>query len=165
MAEATVDLKKVNGNVVAWGSGYFKLRDKRYYGLVEVTYGEKRERVEVAGANRHHAPEYRSPGKYTCEVSKVKMLKHTASAFRADLAEAAEDGVSYGNVEFEGVYQFIEPGIDPQHVELRRCVYQDLAASASGDSADPLYDEINVKPMFLVINGKCLFDATEGMPA
>src|SRR5687767_5464818 len=118
MAEATVDTPRVNGNVVGWASLYFKLRDKRYFGIVECTYGEKRERVEVAGAVRSQAPSFRSPGEYKCEVSKVKMLKHTANAFRADLAQEAEDGVSYGNVEFEGVYQFIETGIDATHVEL-----------------------------------------------
>lgn len=164
MADVTVDTPRVNGNVVSWGSCYFKLRDKRYYGIVECTYAEKRERVEVAGAVRSHAPGFKSSGKYTCEVSKIKMLKHAASALRADLAEAAGDGLSYGNVEFHGVYQFIEEGLDPQHIDLYRCTYQDLAASASSDSADPLYDEINVKPMYLGINGKFLFDASEGLP-
>jgi hypothetical protein len=163
MAESTVDRPRVNGNVTSYGSCYFKLRDKRYYGVVECTYAEKRERVEVAGAVRSQAPGYKSAGEYKCEVSKVKMLKHSAAALRADLALAAEDGISYGNVEFQGVYQFIEEGLDPQKVELHRITWQDTSSSAA-TGPDPLYDEINLKPMFLVINGKCLFDATEGMP-
>ena len=163
MALVSVDTPRVNGNVVSWGSCYFKLGGQRFFGIVDCTYGEKRERVEVAGAVRSQAPGYKSAGEYKCEVSKIKMLKHSASAFREMLSRFATDGISYGNVEFEGVYQFIEPGIDPQNVQLRRCTYQDTNGSGA-TGPDPLYDEINIKPMFLIINGKCLFDATEGMP-
>ncbi len=163
MAEATVDTPRVNGNVVSWGSCYFKLDSQRFYGIVECSYGESRERVQVAGAERSQAPGFESAGEYKCKPQKIKMLKHTAAAFRAALAARATDGVSYGNVRFEGVYQFIEPGLDPQTVESRLCTYKELDASAA-TGPDPLYDEINLQPRYLVINGKTLFDATEGMP-
>lgn len=163
MAEATVDTPRVNGNVVSWGSCYYKYNGQRFYGIVECTYGESRERVQVAGSARSQAPGFESAGEYKCAAQKIKMLKHTAAAFRAALAAGSEDGVSYGNVRFEGVYQFIEPGLDPQTVESHLCTYKDLNASAA-TGGDPLYDEIGIQPRYLVINGKTLFDATEGMP-
>lgn len=163
MAEPTVDTPRVNGNVTSWGHIVYKLKGQRFYGAVELTYGEKRERVEGTGLGAAHVATRKSAGKYTCEVSKVKFFKASASALRAALAAEAEDGVSYGNVEFEGVLQFIAPDETPMQVEQHRCTYQSNAANHS-ESADPLYDEVEIKPMYLVINGKCLFDATEGLP-
>lgn len=161
--EPTEDKPRVNGSVTSWGHIYFKLRNQKWFGIVDITYGHKRERVEGAGLGKHHVANRVSAGKYTTEISKVKMFKASASAFRAALAQDAEDGISYGNVEFEGLLQFIPPSEASQTIELRRCTYRELSFAAS-ESADPLYDEIGVKPLWIVENGKTLFDASEGLP-
>jgi hypothetical protein len=161
MAEG--DTFRVNGNVHGWGGIKLKLKNARYYGAVEVTYADKLERVEAAGMGRHHAPNRRSPGKYTCDPSKIKFFKESAEIFRSALAAEAEDGRSYGTVEFEAVIQFIEPGGLPMQVELRRCTWTEDAGNHA-ESADPLFDETTIKPMYIVRNGKTLFDSSEGMP-
>lgn len=161
--EPTEDRPRVNGNVTSWGHIYFKLLNKKWFGIVDISYGHKRERVEGAGLGKHHVANRVSAGKYTTEISKVKMFKASASAFRAALASASPDGISYGNTEFEGLLQFIPPDEQSQMIELRRCTYRELSFSAS-ESADPLFDEIGVKPLWIVENGKTLFDASEGMP-
>ncbi len=157
------DTFRVNGNVHSWGGITLKIRGARYYGFTEVSYADKLEVVDSAGSGRHHAPNRRSAGKYTCDPSKLKLYKASAESLRTALAALSANGASYGPVEFEIVVQFIENGETPMHVELRRCRLINDGSSHS-ESPDPMFDDIEIKPMYIVRNGKTLFDSSEGLP-
>lgn len=157
------DTIRVNGNVHSWGSIIFKIKDEKYHGADSITYGDKRERVEFTGMGKSQAPQGRSRGKYTTDVSKVSWRKGSAQSLRDALAAISPNGQNYGDVEFECVIEFVEEGDVPMVVELRRCVVVEDAANHS-EGGDPLKDEISFKPMFIVRNGVTLFDSSEGLP-
>lgn len=157
------DQVRVPDNIHSWGSITVKFRGNKYYGFTSLTYGDKRERVAVYGMGRHHAPRGRTRGKYSTEPGKLVGPKSTVQALINDLAAASSDGKSFGNVEFEAVYQFVENSEEPLHVVLERCVIDGVTASHE-ESADALQDELSISYLAIKRNGKYLFDATQGRP-
>lgn len=154
---------RVNGNQVSWGSAKFKLDSQTYTGITAVSYADKRERVKAYGAGRHHAPRGRSRGKYTVEPVKVTMWKASASRFRKALALRSIDGKSYGDVEFEGVFEYVDTGEEPMLVRLVRLVYVGTTSSDE-ESPDPLKEEIELDCMKIIRNGLTLFDGSQPTP-
>ncbi|MBA3841099.1 MAG: hypothetical protein H0X39_00490 [Actinobacteria bacterium] len=157
------DQVRINGNLYSWSSIKLKVGGEVYTGITSVGYSDKRERVKGYGQGRHHAPYGRSAGKYTPDNVKVTMWRNSAQLLRAALARLAPDGISYGNVEFQLVIQYIEFGGDPITVDIDRCVF---ASNESGDeeSPDPLKENLEFDPMVIRRNGLTLFDSTQGAP-
>jgi hypothetical protein len=157
------DQIRVNGNQISWGSIIFKLDSERFTGFTAISYSDKRERVKAYGMGRHHAPRGRSRGKYTVEPVKITGWTASVQALREGLARRAADGVSYGDVEFQGLVQYIEATEQDITVELDRLVW--LTNTTSNEEApDPLKEEFELDCMLIRRNGLVLFDQTEGSP-
>ena len=92
---------RVNGNLYSWGSLTIVVDGAIVTGFNEISFSDKRERVLGYGTGSHHAPLGRSAGKYSAEEVTLKGFKHAIANLRATLAQVAEDGRSYGNVEFD----------------------------------------------------------------
>lgn len=155
------DQKRINGNLISWGSIKVKVDGETFYGFTSLSYEEKRERGFGWGMGRHHAPRGRSAGKYTPGPVKLGGPKSTMFALRKQLATKATDGVSYGNVEFEIVAQYIESNEDPITVEINQCVVVGKTVSEE-ESIDPMKEEIEISCMRIRENGLTLWDNTEG---
>ncbi len=112
---------------------------------------------------RHQAPRGRSRGKYTVEPVKLTGWKGSIQTLREALAALSQDGISYGDVEFEIVVQYVDSGEAPMTVEIERCVW---AGNSSSDEEgpDPLKEEIEIDCMLIRRNGLVLFDSSEGSP-
>ena len=146
---------------MSWGSLIVKVNGQTFHGFTSISYADKRERTLAYGMGRHHGPRGRSSGKYTPETSKLGGPKGSHHEFRKLLAAQAPDGRSYGNVVFEVVAQFVEPGSsdEPQTVELETCVY--IGSSASHEEGpDPLKEECEIQPLRIRRNGMTLWDDT-----
>ena len=154
---------RVNGNQHSWGSIKVKLDGVPYYGFKAVSYGDKRERVKAYGMGKHQAPRGRSRGKYTVDNCKLGGPPASVQILREALAAKSVDGISYGDVEFEVVVQYIEGQELPITVQLERCVIV-ANATTNEESADPLTEEIELDVMKIFRNGVTLFDASEGVP-
>jgi hypothetical protein len=157
------DQVRINGNQFSWGSIVLKCDGDRFYGFTGVSFADKRERVKAYGMGKHQAPRGRSRGKYSVDPVKLTGWKSSIQELRAALALQAEDRISYGNVEFTIVVQYVESGENPMTVELERCV---LVGNSSSDEegADPLKEELEIDCMMIRRNGLVLFDASEGSP-
>ena len=157
------DLIRVNGNQMSWGSIKLKLDQDVFTGFTAVSFADKRERVKAYGMGRHHAPRGRSRGKYTIEPVKLTGWKGSVQIFRTQLAARSADGVSYGDVEFQIIVQYVETGENPLTVAIERCVW---AGNSSSDeeNPDPLKEEIEIDAMLIRRNGLVLFDASQGSP-
>lgn len=156
------DLKRVNGNIVSWGSAVAKVDGERYYGFVEVSYADKRERQYVHGMGKAHAPRGRTRGKYTPEPSKIKGPVASIEALCSALAAKSSTGTSYGDVEFPFVFQWVESE-GTFTVELERCVITGRSG-AFAEGPDGMFEEIEVMPMLVRRNGNVLFDESDGTP-
>lgn len=161
------DQIRINGNAHSWGSIVAKVDGDRFYGFNSISYGDKRERVKGYGMGRHHAPRHRSRGKYQTDPVKLGGPKSTIQALRKKLAALSPDGVSYGDVEFELVVQYVEAGVnggeEPMTVELERCVISGNTTSDE-ENPDPLKDEVECDTMLIRRNGLTLFDSSQGSP-
>jgi hypothetical protein len=153
----------VNGNQYNWGSLIAKIAGEPYSGFTAITYADKRERVKGYGMGRHQAPRGRSGGKYTIENPKITGPVDSMIALRAALAARSRDKVSYGNVAFEWVLQYVENDMIPMHVVLERCVVVGFSANHS-EGPDNLLEECELDCMLIRRNGLVLFDQTKGSP-
>jgi hypothetical protein len=153
------DSVRINGNAYSWGSIVLKLDGERFVGVKDISYDDKRERTFAHGMNKSHKPIARSRGKYTPSNCKVTMLKSSAKAFRAALAEKQTDKKSFGDTEFGADVMFDEPDVGVVHDELLDCVIVSNEGSHS-DSPDPLYETFEIQPMGILWDGKSLFSST-----
>lgn len=162
------DQIRVNGNAFSWGSIVLKLDGERFYGFTGITYADKRERVKGGSLGRHQAPTRRSRGKYTTDPVKLTGWKSSIQAFRLGLALRSGNRLSYGDVEFETLVQYVESQDSselPMDVQITRCVWAGNSATDE-ESADPLKEEIEIDPMLIIRNGLTLFDSmsADGSP-
>lgn len=154
------DRKKINGNTYSWGSLIAKAQGDEFSGLVELSYSQKRERAKVYGTGRHQAPRGRTRGKYSAE-GKIKVVRGTAAAFINFLSTKATDGISYGDVVFQFVAQYVEDDETPMLVELVDCVVADESVTDS-EGVEALNDEFTLDIMRIRKNGKTMYDSSRG---
>lgn len=153
---------RVNGNQVSWGSLTVKVIDgTRLFGFTAISFADSRERVKAYGMGRAQAPRGRSRGKYATEPVGLTGWKTSIQALRKALADAG-DGVSYGDVVFQIVVQYVEGDEDPITVEIEDCVFVKNTTSDE-EGSDPLKDEIEIDCMRIIRNGLVLYDASEGL--
>jgi hypothetical protein len=157
------DALRINGNQFSWGSIVLKIDSERYTGFTSISFADKRERVKAYGMTRHHAPRGRSRGKYTIDPVKLVGWKSSVSAVRAALAARSSDLVSYGDVEFQIVVQYVESDESPLTVLIDGCVWASNS-STDDEGPDPLKEEIEIDAMLIKRNDLVLFDASEGSP-
>jgi hypothetical protein len=154
---------RVNGNLFSWGSILVTVDGEVITGFTEITYGDKRERVEGYGLGSHHGPLGRSAGKYSTDESNLKGKTHAVAHLRNRLAALAADGRSYGSVEFQVDIFYGESDLDSHSVNLLSCVVTADSASRS-EGADPLEDELKLKPLYIYRDGTTLFDSSTYLP-
>jgi hypothetical protein len=157
------DQIRVNGNLYSWGSIKLKIGGELFYGFTSIGYADKRERGKTWGMGRHHSPRGRASGKYSTEPVKLGGPKDTIDALIKQLAAQAPDRVSYGNVVFQILVSYVEPGQDGINVELDDCVVASISSSDE-ENADPKATEIEIDCMRIRRNGLSLYDQTEGAP-
>ena len=157
------DQYRVNDNLLGWASIRVKVAGEEFTGFTGLSYSQKRERTHVWGTGKHHAPRGRTKGKYTPGPVKLTGPKSSVEALRARLAQFSADGASYGDVLFDIVADYFEPGDVPILVEISAChiVGED---SSEEESADPLKEEIEIQCMAIRKNGRTLFDGSSGSP-
>lgn len=155
------DKIRVNGNVYSWGSISLKVADEDFHGFVALKYGDKRTRTKLYGQGKHHAPRGRSRGKYETTDGSLKGPKSTIQALREKLASLSEDGVSYGDVEFMVVANYVEADETPITVELFQCVLSTQDTSEE-ENPDPLQEEVGLDYMYIKRNGLTLFSNEDG---
>lgn len=149
------DQVRVNNNVLSWGSITLKMRNKRYTWPRTVSFGDKRERTFQYGMGPDHTPRGRSAGKYSTEPGKIGGAKAGVQEFIDDLAAAAPDQETFGDVEFETVVSFFESDEIPITVRLTRCVVTAVNASHE-EGPDGLEDELEISYFEVLRNGKRL---------
>lgn len=154
------DAIRVNQNVYSWGSIEIKVADETFSGFTAVKYGDKRTRTKIYGQGKAHAPRGRSRGKYETSDGSLKGAKSTIQALRAKLASLSADGVSYGDVEFPIVINYVESDETPITVDLLRCVLTG-GDTQEEENPDPLQEEIGIDYMYVKRNGLTLFDNSE----
>lgn len=154
---------RVNGVMYSWGSLVFTLDGERYYGFTAVGFGEKREYGKAWSMARHHAPIGRSSGKYTPDVLKVTGWKHSILALKTALGLKSSNQIAYGNVEFQGLLQYIEPDQTEITWNFDRLKWAANTVSHE-ESPDPLKADFELDVMGLRENGLTLYDSTDGMP-
>lgn len=152
----------VNGVDYSWGSIVFKCNGAVFSGFTKIAYSDKRTRTKGYSAGKHQAPTHRSRGKYEADPVKVTGYLDELQAFRAWLAQQSADGISYGNVEFQGCIQYEERDVLHQ-VDLVDLVWFEESA-AHEENADLLMQEVSFDPMRILRDGLTLFDATNGIP-
>jgi hypothetical protein len=153
---------RVNGNLLSWGSLGLKIGAERYYGFKSISYGEGIESVLVYGMGRHHAPRGRTRGKYVIEPLKLQGEVESLKIVRQTLAALAPDGRSYGTVEFEVFLEAVEQE-QSSTTEFLRCRWAKNTGSFE-ESAEGLYEEIEISVLQIRRDGLSLFDASEGSP-
>lgn len=152
---------RVNGNQHSWGSIIVKVSEERVFGFTSIGFGDSRERVKAYGMGRHHAPRGRSRGKYQTDPVSLEGWKGTIQQLRERLAAKASDGVSYGDVVFQIVVQYVEEDDTPITVELEDCVWT-KNTTQDAEGPDPLKETIEIDCMRIRRNGLVLFDESEG---
>jgi len=158
------DLIRVNGNQHSWGSIKLKIDTQEFTGFTAIGYSDKRERVKAYGMGRHHAPRGRSRGKYQVDPVKLTGWKASMQLVRQQLALRSGNGVSYGDVEFLILVQYVEePSELPITVSIEGCVWS-ANTTSDEENPDPLKEEAELDAMLIRRNGLVLFDSTEGSP-
>jgi len=155
------DKIRVNGNVLSWGSIVLKLDGDRFYGFNSITFAHKRERVKLYGMGSHQAPRGRSRGKYSTDPVKLGGPPSSFEIFRQALADRSDDGISYGDVEFQITVEAVELDETPLLVRVDRCVITGESNNYE-ESGDPLKEEVEIDCMKIIKNGKTLFDSSSG---
>lgn len=152
----------INGNMYDFGSTSLKIDDEPFYGYKGITWNQKRERAKAHGQGKHRIPRGKSRGKYSAECT-LTLYRDADTALIDHLASKAADGVSYGEVEFPMVLQYIEEGSnqDPVTIEFGRCHYGgDDNSNEEGGEADAV--TITIDLIYIKKNGKTLFDNSDG---
>lgn len=148
------DTPRINGNVVSWADLSFKLNDERYYGIMEASYGHKRTRTKVYGSGS--TPRGRTSGKYEVNEVSITMDVHAYAALTDALAQLSDDGETYGDVEFEGLFQYsYEADGRIFNDELTRLTITGDSNSNS-ESPDPIKVTVTMDCMELKRDGKRL---------
>jgi hypothetical protein len=158
------DQIRVNGNLQSWGSIVLKIDGDPYTGFNAIDFSDKRERAFGYGMGRHQAPRGRTRGKYSADNAKLGGPVGSIAMLRAALAAKAEDGKSYGNVEFQVIVQYVELDDTPVQIELDRCCIVGDGSSHK-EGAEQLENELELSVFVIRRNELTLFDQTQGAPA
>jgi len=153
---------RVNGNAMSWGSIIIKCEGERLEGFDSIAYAHSRTREKGRGTGRHQAPGRRSRGEYDTEPVKLRGFASSVTALLQFLADA-NDGVNFGDTEFQIIVQAVESDELPLDVAVYRCVVTKVSATfESGPGL--LKKELEIDCMKIVENGLTLFDGSEGSP-
>jgi len=157
---------RINNRVYDWGSVVFYIAGIRCgedSGIQEISWGQKRTRTAVRGMGRSRRPAAKTGGNYECNPVKLTCLTDAQRAIIEQIAQQAQDGVSYGDVDdFAMSLQLVEDGLDTVTYDWQGCSIDEEEGSASESSADPLKAPLTIQPLTMTTNGKSLYSQAEG---
>jgi hypothetical protein len=154
------DTLRINGNAHSWASTVLYIGNHRYYGVMAMSWDEKRERALVYGLTRAHGPRGKTSGKYTPGPLKMTFLTDSAVQLKQDLANIAADFTSAGNVDVPILVQSFETGLPAVNEEFYSCSWTSTSGSKE-ESPDPCKEELEFTYTRHIQNGVTLYDATE----
>lgn len=151
----TIDAQRINGNIYSWSSVEAFVGDDVITGITDVSYGETRTREKAYGTANHRGPRGRTKGKYEVEDPTMTLHLDSWRALTESLAQLAPDGISYGDVPFVVVVQYVEPGEVPISDVLEDCVIVGWTKNPT-EGADAATVEVTLSCMKIRSNGKTL---------
>lgn len=157
------DQPRINGVAQTWASIAVVIADQRYYGIKEITYGDKIEAPFGYGLGAAYAPQRQGRGKYSTDPVVLKVYRSTAEAIRSALAALSPVG-AYSLSECQVIIntQEVLVGIEtPLVVIAERCRLLEEKVSDS-ESPDALEEELTFSTFAISRNGKYKFDITQG---
>ncbi len=157
---------RINGKVYDWGSVTLRIAGVRFgqdSGILEISWGQKRERQQVSGMGRTRAPAAHTGGRYSCNPVKYTCVTGTSHAIIEQIAQTAPDGKSYGDVDdFAMSLQLVENKLDTISYDWTGCAITEEEGSASEGEAGPLKEPLTIQPLRMTRNGMSLFSQQEG---
>jgi hypothetical protein len=155
------DTIRVNGNQYSFGSVVCKVGGERFTGFTAIDYGDKRVVAKGYGLGPAQGPRGRTRGRY--ETDEVKLSAHLDSgqALIDKLALLSKGGLSYGNVEFQIVVQYIELDNTPITHTLDRCRIVGVT-QANAEGSEITTTDFAIDCMAIYRNKKTLFDSSKG---
>jgi hypothetical protein len=156
-----MDLKRINGNDLSWGSGIIKIAGARLHGIQEIDFGDKRVRELVWGMSKSGAPRARTTGEYQPDEGRLLVPESSAVRIRRGLANAI-GSTSYGDAEFLLDITWREAGSDAEMstVQLVSTVITgDKAAPKRGPG--PVLAELAIQYKRIVRNGLTLYSVDD----
>lgn len=148
------DQVRINGNIYSWSSAEIHINGSIFRGITAINYSQTRERTKGFGSGNHRGARGRTKGKYECEADFTMQLDSFES-MTDQLASMSPDGLSYGDVPFQVVVQYVEIGLRPVTIEIEDCV---ITGDSSGETegTDPSVVEVTLDTMKIRRNGKSL---------
>lgn len=154
----SIDLRRINGNDLSWGSCVIRFAGARIWGPEEIDFGDKRVRELVWGMDRAGSPRARTRGEYQPDEGRCLVPLSTAVLFRQRIAAAA-GSTSYGDAEFLIDLQWRENGDAPfcsvQLVDT--VIISDKISAKRGPGVQ--YNEFGIQYKRIVRNGLTLYSA------
>lgn len=155
----SVDRERILGNALSPASYILKCKGQEIHGLCQMTIGQKRERSKVYGTGRARRPRGRTGGKYSA-TCKMKLYRGTMNDWILFLSQFADDGISYGNVEFDLYVLQVETDETPSEYQVNGCYIADENLDDDMESVDASKDDIELDVIEVIKNGKTLYDNT-----
>lgn len=157
------DQPRINGVAQSWASISLVVADQRYYGVKEITFGDKIEAPFGYGLGAAYAPQRQGRGKYSTDPVVLKCYRSTAEQIRTALAAQSPLG-AYSLTECQIVINMVEiaVGIEtPLIVIAERCRLLEEKVSDS-ESPELAEEELTFSTFAISRNGKYKFDITQG---
>lgn len=145
---------RVQGLLYDAGSWAITIDDDKYDGIVEVTYGQKRERAQPTQQGGMRLVLGKTRGKVTYDEVKVKMYAQTYADLRLNLATKT-GGLSYGDRIFNMSLVATGPGLPPLNDQINFC---SIASDTGGlnDSVDASVVDVSIQCGFILRDGLLL---------
>jgi hypothetical protein len=150
---------KINGRRFSHASLEAKLDGDVYRGFKSINWKQSMKPTKVMADGP--MPVGRTLGEYEAEAD-CEMLLQNATALRKSLAAKAEDGISYGLVEFDILCYFSEGASDPVHeVKLVGCRWES-EDNSTAQGPDALVEKIGLSVMWIEKDGLRLYAPPDG---
>lgn len=151
------NLIRVNNTIYSWTSSRLLINGDPFEGLKAIDYEQKRERKVVHAADKAGRPKGWTSGKYIPPLVKMRFLKDSAAALKAELA--ALGAGSYGDAEWLFLLQCLEPVLPPNlpiTITAQPCCIVGTR-EAREEGSDELLEEFDVQTLNLLENGLALW--------
>lgn len=147
-----IDKVNINGKLIAWQDVDLRFGGDGFHGFTSITYGASRDRPVAHGQGRSGKPRGRGAGKVSYDNVKIKGFHDSIQRLRA-FAAARAGTTSYGDGEFPGVLQYLDPDSgDPIVIKWEGlAIVKDSSSAEEGDA--PLQEELELQPLDQTSNG------------
>lgn len=151
------NLIRVNNTIYSWTSSRLLINGDPGEGLKAIEYELKRERKVVHAADKAGRAKGWTSGKFIPPIVKMRWLKDSAAAFKAELA--ASGAGSYGDAEWLFLLQCLEPVLPPSlpiTITAQPCTIVGVR-EAREEGSDEILEEWDVLCLNMLENGLALW--------